>query len=238
VHQLSSIDTWTLTCGVTGLTTRNATLCPRPGPDADFGMAPTFIAGGSAGSTPQGKDTVVIGQKNGLLHALSAQAGTLFWSTQTSPDGVEGGLIWGIAVDDERVYFTAANFDQAAFTLQPEGGTGTTIYNSGFGCAALVNGELVWEIQAPDNALSLAVPTVVGDVVLVCTTYPINVTEPAGVHGELLALDKYSGRVILDKVLDNVGYSGIAVQDEYVLFGTGYNGVTSPASFYVFKSGM
>lgn len=141
-----------------------------------------------------------------------------------------------MAVDDQRVYFTAANFDQAAFTLEPEGSA--AIYNSGFGSAGLVDGELVWEIQAPGNSLSLAPPTVVGDVVLVCTSYPINVTGPAEVHGELLALDKYTGRTLLDMALDNVGYGGIAVQNEYVLFGAGYNGATTPASFYVLKGGM
>jgi hypothetical protein len=36
-----------------------------PGPDADFGMAPSFVPGSR--STPYGKDTLVVGQKNGNL---------------------------------------------------------------------------------------------------------------------------------------------------------------------------
>jgi len=231
VRQLSPIDIWTAACGVPGVYERNETLCPGAfGPDADFGMAPSFVPGST--STPLGKDVVVVGQKNGRLHALSAQAGSVLWSTQTSPDGVQGGLIWGIAVNNEQVYFTAANSDQAAFTLSP---SNVTIRNSAFGSAFLLNGSIVWEVAAPLNSVSYAMPTVVGDIVLVRTTNPINVTDPALFHGEFLALDKHTGQTLLDIPLDTVVYGGIAVQDQYVLFGTGYNGLTTPASFRIYK---
>lgn len=234
VRQLTPLDVWTVACGIQGAVERNDTICTDNafGPDADFGMAPSFVAGGPGTSTPYNKDTVVAGQKNGRLYALSAQAGQVFWSTQTSPDGVEGGLIWGVAVDDERVYFTAVNSYQTTFALQPSGGT---ISSSAFGSAALSNGSLLWEIAAPHDSLALAMPTVVGDVVLVATTKPLNVTGTAAGHGDFLALDKYTGRVLLDVPVDNTVYGGIAVQDEYVLFGTGYNGGTTPASFHVLK---
>jgi len=104
-------------------------------------------------------------------------------------------LIWGIAVDDEQVYFTGANSDQAAFTLEP---SGVTIRNSAFGSASLVNGSLLWEVAAPLNSVAYAMPTVVGDIVLVCTTNRINVTDPALLHGEFLALDKHTGKTLLD----------------------------------------
>lgn len=88
VRQLSPIDIWTVACGVPGLE-RIETLCPGTfGPDADFGMAPSFVPGSA--STPLGKDVVVVGQKNGRLHTLSAQAGSILWSTQTNPGG-DGG---------------------------------------------------------------------------------------------------------------------------------------------------
>lgn len=209
----------------------NETQCPGVfGEDADFGMAPTFIAGGP--NTPSGKDTVVVGQKNGRLYALSAQAGQVFWSTQTSPDGSTGGLIWGLAVDDERVYFTAANSLRTAFTLQPSGGT---INYSAFGCAALSNGSLLWEIPAPHDSESFAMPTVVGDVVLTATTMSYNVTGSAKAHGDFLALDKYTGRILYDVAMDNTVHAGIAVQDDYVLFGTGYYYGPTHGSFHVLK---
>ena len=93
-HELTPLDAWTLACVNTQINPLN---CPRsPGQDADFGMAPSFVP--ASESTPFGKDTLVVGQKNAILYAISAQTGELFWATATSPDGEGGGLIWGIAV--------------------------------------------------------------------------------------------------------------------------------------------
>ena len=94
-HELSPLDAWTVAC--LGNSVGNPSNCPpSPGPDADFGMAPSFVS--ASGSTPSGDDVLVVGQKNGNLYAICAQTGNLLWATTTSPDGSEGGLIWGIAV--------------------------------------------------------------------------------------------------------------------------------------------
>jgi hypothetical protein len=60
-------------------------------------------------STPYGQDTVVLNQKNDKLDTLSAQACTPFRVTSIGPDGNVGGLVWGIAVDDSRVYYATIN---------------------------------------------------------------------------------------------------------------------------------
>ena len=230
VNQLSPLDAYNTACGssVTGSAKQN---CPyTPGPDADFGMAPTFVPG-SAG-TPYGKDTVVVGQKNGNLYTLSAQAGRLFWSTITSPDGAAGGLIWGIAVDDTQVYFTAVNFNGVAWQLQP---SNRTIRNSAFGSASLANGTLLWETQSlPTTSLSLVPPSVVNDVVFVGRTGN-NISDSfVGTHGALFALDKYTGVLIRDFALDANFHGAVAIQDRYVMFGTGYQTYTKGnGSFYV-----
>ena len=94
-HQLSPLDAWTVAC--TAVPVINPLGCPpSPGPDADFGMAPSFVP--ASEYTPFGTDTLVVGQKNGNLYAIGAQTGELFWATATSPDGIVGGLIWGLAV--------------------------------------------------------------------------------------------------------------------------------------------
>ena len=93
-HELSPLDAWNVACI---FTQNNPSNCPpSPGQDADFGMAPSFVP--ASESTPFGKNTLVVGQKNGNLYAISAQTGELFWATATSPGGDGGGLIWGIAV--------------------------------------------------------------------------------------------------------------------------------------------
>ena len=94
-HRLSPLDAWTVAC--IAVPVMNPLGCPpSPGPDADFGMAPSFVP--ASEYTPFGKDTLVVGQKNGNLYAIDAQTGELFWATATSPDGDVGGLIWGLAV--------------------------------------------------------------------------------------------------------------------------------------------
>lgn len=93
-HELTPLDAWNIACVMTKINPLNCP--PSPGQDADFGMAPSFVP--ASKSTPFGKDTLVVGQKNGNLYAISAQTGKLFWATATSPDGDGGGLIWGIAV--------------------------------------------------------------------------------------------------------------------------------------------
>lgn len=87
------------------------------GPDADFGMSPAFVSGRYA-NTPNGSDVFVTGQKSGVLYAMDAKTGYVYWATLTSPDsGSGGGLMWGVAVDAQQVYFTAANSGAASWTL-------------------------------------------------------------------------------------------------------------------------
>lgn len=224
VRQLSPLDAWTAACGFGGslqkpTAGRLPALCPySPGPDADFGMAPAFIPGSA--NTPHGMDTLTIGQKNGNLYALSAQAGTIFWAKATSPDGNIGGLSWGIAVDDKSVYFTAINSDLHPFTLV---NGGPNITSSAFGAANLKTGDIMWETRSPGATFSIVPPTVAGDVVFFGRTdngsgAPPYDTTPGG----LIPIDKYTGKILTDLQTKTTFHGGIAVVGEYVMFGTGY----------------
>ena len=112
-HELSPLDAWTVACKNPQINPLNCP--PSPGEDADFGMAPSFVP--ASESTPFGEDTLVVGQKNGNLYAISAQTGKLFWATITSPDGTQGGLFWGIAVGKSICGFRPAFSPFHLFTL-------------------------------------------------------------------------------------------------------------------------
>lgn len=214
-HQLSPIDAWNVACvpGYPGGGLNPGACPPNPGPDADFGMAPTFVPGST--STPFEDDTLIIGQKNGNLYALSASDGTLYWALATSPTGTTGGLIWGVAVDDTAVYYTAVNSQRTPWKLQ----NGTSLSNSAFGAATLKNGTLLWETPSPGNSTTAVQPTVANDVILTGVGGPAPYTGP----GSFLALDKYSGRILRETKLDAAYFqAGIAVVQGYVMFGTGY----------------
>lgn len=191
-------------------------------------MAPSFVRGSS--STPSGQDIVVIGQKNGNLYALAAETGKVFWATATSPDGVQGGLIWGIAVDASNAYYTAVNSERITWKLK----NGTEFSGAAFGAASLATGEIIWDTAVPRNGTSVVMPSVVNDVVLNGVGGPyagrFNNVGP----GSLVALDKHTGAIIKETVLETYFQGGIAIVQDYVLFGTSYQRLDN-GSFNVLK---
>ena len=232
VTQLSPLDAWNVACLVP--VPLNPGACPsNPGPDADFGMAPTFVPGSP--HTPHGKDTVVVGQKNGNLYAISAQAGTLFWVLPTSPGGVVGGLIWGVAVDDTAVYYTAVNSLKIPWQFV---GSNVNITNSAFGAASLSDGNILWETQSPMNMLAEAAPTVVNDVVFTGRTGFTGTTGLGSTSGTggLIALNKKSGAILRDYPLGTVFFGNAAIVDDYVLFGAGYATFNGTGAFNVWRA--
>lgn len=228
VHQLPALDAFIAACGYPNLFPQNQSLCPQiPGLDYDNGMAPSFISGSQ--TTPHGKDVVVVGQKSGILYAMSAETGILYWSTQTSPGGLAGGLSCGIAVDDRSAYFTAINWGFTDFHLQP---SGQLVNRSAYGAVSLASGAILWETTMPNNGSSYAPPSVVGDLVLVGKTgIDPNATQNYDTtNRSLIALDKGTGRLVKEFVLDTNFHSGVAIQGGYVLFGLGYDGFQPSAT--------
>ena len=215
VRRLRSLDAWTGACNSPTL---KPSLCPEtPGPDADFGMAPTFIPGGGASGT----DVLAIGQKNGNLSMLAADTGVVEWWTVVGPGSDDGSMSWGIAADEHQVYFTDIN---------------NSINNAAFGAALLTSGARIWETPAPSNLGSTVPPTVVGDLVLTTST-STGVTDK-DTHC-LLALTKATGDIIFNMTLDSYSHGGIAVYNKFIFLGTGYpnygpNFKPRNGSFYVF----
>jgi polyvinyl alcohol dehydrogenase (cytochrome) len=81
------------------------TNCPEdPGPDHDFGQSPILV------SLADGRRALVIGQKSGIVHAFDPDdGGNILWQTRVGKGGPLGGIEWGSAADQERVY--VANSD-------------------------------------------------------------------------------------------------------------------------------
>ncbi|KAH8812383.1 quinon protein alcohol dehydrogenase-like superfamily [Xylogone sp. PMI_703] len=218
VYQLPALDSWVVACGIPGSPSKTKpSNCPeRPGPDVDFGMAPVFVPGSE--NTPYGKDTIVIGQKSGALYTLSAQAGELFWVIMTNPGGLGGGLSWGISVDDSQVYYTAINSNAGPWTIEP---SGIKTNSSAYGSASLKDGTFLWGIPVPGGGTSYGPPTAVGDVVLVARTGTNN-------DSKLVAIQKHTGKILDTWEVNGLFRGGVSVQDNSVLFGTGYGGFAGP----------
>jgi polyvinyl alcohol dehydrogenase (cytochrome) len=99
------------------------TNCPDdPGPDHDFAQSPILV------SLRDGQRVLVIGQKSGVVHALDPdQEGKILWQTRIGKGGPLGGIMWGSAADQDRVY--VANSDMRLLPgdtaqLDPKAGGG------------------------------------------------------------------------------------------------------------------
>jgi len=90
---------------VVGCFAADKTNCPEAhGPDHDFGQSPILV------SLRDGRRMLVIGQKSGVVHAFDPDAqGKLLWQTRVGAGGPLGGIEWGSAADQDRIY--VANSD-------------------------------------------------------------------------------------------------------------------------------
>lgn len=132
VFQARTADTWNGNC-------RNpqSLRCSQPaGHDFDFGAAPILIDDGN---------TLIAGDKGGVVYSIQAESGTLNWSNKVSLGSTLGGIHWGMAVDRRRVYVAATDFsiDKAA------GGVAELIPGAKPGIYALdlKTGAIDWEIH-------------------------------------------------------------------------------------------
>jgi polyvinyl alcohol dehydrogenase (cytochrome) len=119
VHYAHKYDAWNHACGAPdlyGWATVVPALFPVPimnslhncgqtpiGPDMGFGQQPKLVRNTSHG------DVVVGGNKDGRLFGLDPDTGTKIWETNVDPGGVYGGLQFGSAVDDGKVFFGTTN---------------------------------------------------------------------------------------------------------------------------------
>ena len=85
---------------------------------SDFGQSPILV------SLHNGQRVLVVGQKSGVVHALDPdQEGKILWQTRIGKGGPLGGIMWGSAADQDRVY--VANSDLRFFATDEASQTRT-----------------------------------------------------------------------------------------------------------------
>jgi polyvinyl alcohol dehydrogenase (cytochrome) len=113
--------------------------CPdRASPDVDFGMAPMLV------KRKDGSEILVVGQKSGVVHALTTE-GKVLWQTRVGRGSPLGGIHWGMATDGQYAY--AANSDNN-FTVNRK--DSSYPISPGVFALDLQNGNLVWKAETPD----------------------------------------------------------------------------------------
>ena len=113
------------------------------GSDFDFGQPPVLV------SLSSGKRVLVIGQKSGVVSALDPDGeGKLLWTQRLGKGGPLGGIQWGSAAEDGRVFVALSDVRLAAVADKsaPQGSRLVLDAKQGGGLFALdaASGARVW----------------------------------------------------------------------------------------------
>jgi len=102
-RQQTENDIWNGTCRRPD---REAASCPdADAPDVDFSVSPVL-------ATTGGREMLIAGNKSGMIWALDPDhEGATVWQQQVGKGSSGGGVLWGLAVDGERVYVPNGFFD-------------------------------------------------------------------------------------------------------------------------------
>jgi polyvinyl alcohol dehydrogenase (cytochrome) len=143
VFQATAGDAWNYACEF-GVVLR----CPSPeGHDFDFGAAPMLLEDGN---------TLIAGDKGGMVYALNADNGGLIWSRKLSIGTKLGGIHWGMATDGVRIFAAATDFE-----IDPASGNLEDLIpgaNPGIYALDIVSGETLWEIHPSREYEGLETP--------------------------------------------------------------------------------
>lgn len=128
--QARPADAWNTACEE-----HDTSNCPEEkGPDFDFG-AGTVLARGA-----NGKDYVIAGQKSGVAYALDPATGKLAWKQQVGRGGVVGGIHFGMAAVNGRIFVPVSDVpDGKSYDMAP---------NPGLFALDIATGAYVWKAPA------------------------------------------------------------------------------------------
>ncbi|MDP3740242.1 MAG: PQQ-binding-like beta-propeller repeat protein [Hyphomonadaceae bacterium] len=186
-HQATENDVFNVGCGPTGggLNCSKNTVFR----DVDFG-ASTILA-----TQPNGNEIVVAGQKSGTVWAMNPDTGAVVWKTHIGTGGPNGGIHWGIAVDDTHVYAPISYPGRSI-----PGQDVDPALKPGLYAVNLADGSIDWKFEVkPDctdarkkfvprcNALFglSGAPTVVGDHIIT-----------GGLDGRLYVVERKTGKLV------------------------------------------
>ena len=188
--------------------------CPTPeGPDFDFGSSPNEITYATSG----GSVTILgIGQKSGIYYALNPDTGQVLWKTQVGPGSRMGGILWGSASDNKRIYVAIGNPFGASYPNAALGTAGTW--------AALdpATGKILWQVADPSKVPDLGAMTVANGVV-----YAPSTAHTSGAP-TMLALNAATGKRLWSYAGGATTIAGATVLNGMVYWGSGYSRMGSP----------
>jgi polyvinyl alcohol dehydrogenase (cytochrome) len=218
---VEGFDAWNVACIL-----NNPANCPSPtGPDFDFGSGPNLMTVKVGGKM---RSVVGEGQKSGEYWLLDATTGAILWGTQVGPGSSLGGIEWGTAAANGRIYVALSDLYGIPYT--PAGGTSQIDYGS-YAALDASTGKIVWQIPDPSGS-----PLDLGGV-----TESNGVMFVGSMSGHMYALDASNGHVLWDFLGAGSSNAGPAIgSDGAVYWGNGYQRFflgTPSNTFYAFSVG-
>lgn len=131
IQQVTGGDVWNGSCQPQARSHAN---CPQDnGPDYDFGSSPNLVNFGDE------HRLLTVGQKSGIVYGFDPDnEGAIVWQTRIGNGGIDGGIQWGTAADDDTVY---AAIDD---TTRGDPTTGGGLF-----ALDLRTGKVIWSTPAP-----------------------------------------------------------------------------------------
>ena len=176
--QLTANDAWNMSCFI-----GSSYNCPEEnGPDMDIGAPPLLI------TLEDGKDILVVGQKNGMVYGLDPdKAGAIVWERKVGLGGYAGGIHWGMATDGTTVYAPNADTDFIG-RFDAERFPGVFALDA-------ATGEQHWYTRAEEDCREEQKPACDAGVSAAATATP-GLVFAGGFDGQLRAYDSKSGKVL------------------------------------------
>lgn len=200
---VQGFDSWNVAC-IFG----NPSNCPDPvGPDYDFGSGPNLMT-----INVHGKPRKVVGegQKSGAYWLVDAATGEILWGTKVGPGSTLGGIEWGTAAADGKIFVAVNNLNQTPYV--PVGGK-TPITSGSYAALDAESGEILW--QTPDPT---GYPLDIGPV-----SVSNGVMFVGSMSGHMYALKATNGKVLWDYQGEGSSNAGPAIgADGTVYWGNGY----------------
>jgi polyvinyl alcohol dehydrogenase (cytochrome) len=134
-QQTTSNDAYTSACR-----RKDVNCPPENGPDYDFGSSALLV------HAPNGREILVAGQKSGVVYALDPnEKGKILWQTRVGKGGLNGGVQWGMASDEQKVYAAVSDVSAVMNTAGPVGGaTFDPVQGGGLTALHLEDGGKAW----------------------------------------------------------------------------------------------